>query len=121
MADLQWDRLLETCVQSGARDMLFIPGSPPLIRLESWRALQTAPLEEEDVRALAYDRLCPGPYYKSDDGYAYVEFSYLNRARFRALVFGRPLTCALLISRIETEKDDPSGSPSSDGGDPASS
>jgi Tfp pilus assembly pilus retraction ATPase PilT len=110
MAELRWDRLLETCIRKHATDLLLSPGSPPMVRLrESWRALQIRTLDAATVRAMANERMGTAPDGEAD-GYAYSDSRYGDIARFRAMAFGYPNTTSLLIAMFP---DDPNrqGSP----------
>jgi Tfp pilus assembly pilus retraction ATPase PilT len=99
MASLQWDRLLETCCRSNATDLLLIPGSPPLIRLdELWRSLQVNATHLEEIRALATELLGANPRGRAD-GYAFSSFRFGKSDRFRAMAIGFPDTTALVVSR----------------------
>jgi Tfp pilus assembly pilus retraction ATPase PilT len=106
MADLRWDRLLETCIRKHATDLLLTSGSPPMVRLrESWRALQTHALDAEAIRALASERLGTTPDGEVD-GYAYRDFQYGDPGtRFRAMAFAYPNTTSLLVAMYPNDPD----------------
>jgi twitching motility protein PilT len=104
MARVEWDRLLDTCVRSGATDVLLAPGSPPMVRLaDGWRSLQRVDvLTPRQVANLAEEHLGL-KVGKQIDGYTLSDFSYGNLARFRVMAFGYPRTKSLLITRWPAE------------------
>lgn len=71
----RWGRLLETCRQQGT-DLLFVPGSPPMVRTPTdWRSLQRPPLSTDDVRSMAVECLA-GADRVDADGYGYCDFPW---------------------------------------------
>lgn len=103
MSAIEWDRLLETLYQSNATDALLRPGSPPLIRLDGWRALRVgAPLSADDVVVMAADRI--GRLADGElDGYSYRDFRYGEVAWFRAIAFDYPQTTLLIVARRDKD------------------
>ena len=102
MSTPRWDRLLETCYQRGT-DLLFISGSPPLIRTgDGWRSCEIAPLSLDDVRRLAnelFEDNSPG----GEDGFASCTFAYGDVCQFRAMAFAYPDTKSLLVSQVPAD------------------
>ena len=105
MASLAWDRLLETCCNRQGTDLLFVEGSPPLMRVsDSWRTLQVPPLKIEDIRRLLTEQPKREPDFVAD-GYACFTFWYReeNREWFRVMAFGYPETKMLIASHCPPE------------------
>ena len=94
------DRLLETCSRQHASDVLIAPNSQVLIRLQdSWRVLPTLNAESGDIVRMCAE-LFVGDEVKQQPGYASVDFSFGDLARFRAMAFGFPATKVLVIARF---------------------
>jgi hypothetical protein len=72
-----------------------------MLRLRDvWRALKTVCAEPDDPQQLAemcFQQRTPG----KSEGHAYIDFSFGNVARFRAMAFGFPKTTMLLFSRLD--------------------
>jgi hypothetical protein len=99
MYHANWDRLLETCHKQGT-DLLFVPGSPPLVRTASqWRALELPPLIPEEIRSLATEALKGAPHAETN-GYSYCDFWYGDVEYFRAVAFGFPETTVFMVARL---------------------
>ena len=79
--------------------MLLAPGAPPMIQIDGlWRSMSTEMLTPADLVALGNERLGLKPDGITN-GYAYLDFSYGDVARFRVMAFGYPRTTLLLLAR----------------------
>ena len=97
-----WDKLLETAYRRGS-DLLFIGGSPPLLRTKDcFRNLELPSLSTQGVEALAKEILVetPSSPFAVSDGYTYQDFRHGKVAWFRAMGFGFPNTKLLVIMRL---------------------
>ncbi len=113
MAKVEWDRLLETCIQRKATDILLVPGSPPLLRVnDKWRPLVTPDLKPDALAELAAAKLGPEPTAR-EFGYFYVDFTFHDSTRFRLMTFGHPTPTLLVVSRYPEDGHDTGTPPAS--------
>ena len=89
MATIQIDRLLETCIKSGASDLHLHVGRPPTLRLHGrLRQLETKVLEPEDTLALMKS-ITPdrGQQELQEQGGTDFAFEFGEKGRFRTAIF----------------------------------
>jgi len=89
MATIQIDRLLETCIKSGASDLHLHVGRPPTLRLHSrLRQLETKVLEPADTLALMKS-ITPdrGQQELQEQGGTDFGFEFGDKGRFRTAIF----------------------------------
>jgi Tfp pilus assembly pilus retraction ATPase PilT len=102
MDNKHWGKLLETCLRQQGTDLLFVPGSPPLVRTDAdWRTFELPPLAPGDVKSMASEFL-GGPNRKEADGYTYCHFPYRD-THFRLRAFNYPDTVLLVVSIIDLD------------------
>lgn len=102
MANIQIDRLLETCVRRGASDLHLAVGRPPTLRLHGHlRELQTKTLEAEDTMSLMKS-ITPDRIQQEfeETGSGDFGFAYGDEARFRVSIFKQKGCCSLVLRRI---------------------
>ena len=108
MADLQIDRLLETCIRKGASDLHLHVGRPPTLRLHGrLRPLETKVLGPEDTVRLM-EAITPERCQQElqEQGGTDFGFEYGDEGRFRTAVFQQrgniSLTLRLIPSKLLT-------------------
>ena len=82
-------RIFETCVRSGAQEILLLTGKPPICRFpDTIRDLAIAPLTGEDVTFLAIESLAPDlrDWYDRA-GFCRFDYRYRHGAGTRFRVF----------------------------------
>ncbi len=89
MATIHIDRLLETCIKSGASDLHIHVGRPPVLRLQGrLRALETKILEPEDtvamMKAITPER---AQQELQEQGGTDFGFEFSEKGRFRTAVY----------------------------------
>jgi twitching motility protein PilT len=102
MANIQIDRLLETCVRRGASDLHLAVGKPPTLRLHGHlRELQTKVLEAEDTMSLMKS-ITPERIQQEfeEEGSGDFGFAYGEEARFRVAIFKQKGFCSLVLRKI---------------------
>ncbi len=111
MADIQIDRLLETCIKLGASDLHLHVGRPPTLRLNGrLRPLETKVLEPEDTVRLM-EAITPSRCQQElqEQGGTDYGFEFGDAGRFRTAVFQQrgniSLTLRLIPSKLLTFDD----------------
>src|SRR5947207_8630188 len=102
MANIQIDRLLETCVRRGASDLHLAVGRPPTLRLHGHlRELQTKVLDGEDTMSLMKS-ITPERIQQEfeEEGSGDFGFAYGEEARFRVAIFKQKGFCSLVLRKI---------------------
>ncbi|MCD4823441.1 MAG: PilT/PilU family type 4a pilus ATPase, partial [Phycisphaerae bacterium] len=108
MATIQIDRLLETCIKSGASDLHCHVNRPPVLRLRGkLRTLETKVLQPEDTVALM-KQITPERNQQElqEQGGTDFGFEFGNKGRFRTAVFKQngniSLTLRLIPNKLFT-------------------
>ena len=103
-------RIFETCVRSGAREILLLTGKPPICRFpDTIRDLAIAPLTGEDVTFLAIESLAPN-LRDAYDRAGFCRFDYVYRhhggVRFRVFVIRHGQSDVAILTPLGPEVPD---------------
>lgn len=105
MAELQIDRLLETCIKRGASDLHLHVGRPPTLRLHGrLRSLETKSLEPQDTIRLM-EAITPARCQQElqEQGGTDFGFEFGDAGRFRTSVFQQRGNISLVLRLIPSK------------------
>jgi twitching motility protein PilT len=105
MATVHIDRLLETCIRTGASDIHIHVGRPPVLRIDGrLRSLETKSLEPEDTSAIMKS-VTPERNQQElqEEGGTDYGFAFGDKGRFRVSVFRQKGNVSMVLRLIPSK------------------